>query len=98
MDVFEVIAVPVPKDRVVMVTDASEGEGATWEFGLWSGDCLILPDNQRAGGWCIADHWTLRESIAFDDTAGVAIGIIDEPTHWAEVPAIPLANTVAVVA
>ena len=98
MDVYNTSAEAAPKDRVIMVIDASEGETATWEFGLWSDDCLILPDDKRAGGWCIADHWTLRESILFDDTAGIACAIITDPTHWSELPLIPLANIVADVA
>lgn len=87
MNVLEVSAVPAPKDRVIMVLDMTD-DVPLWEIAHWA-DYAYMDAEGYHGGWCVADHDTLRAALPFDEVAEVAVSVMDTPTHWAEVPALP---------
>ena len=93
MTIHDVNVVPVPKDRVVMVIDLTD-EVPLWEFAHWA-ENACLTDEGLTSGWCVADHETLRWAAMAGDVAEAAQSVFDAPTHWMEIPAIPVATDVA---
>ena len=87
MEVHDAGVTPVPKDRVVMVIDMTD-EVPLWEFAHWLEQAYLSPEG-LVGGWCVADHETLRYAVIDGTLQDVASSVFDEPTHWADVPALP---------
>lgn len=87
MEVHESSATPAPRDRVIMVIDMTD-EVPMWEFAHWADHAYLSPDG-IIGGWCVADHETLRYAALDGTLQEVANSVFNEPTHWMHIPDLP---------